>query len=99
MGVEIDFLPDLHLQHDIGLMHVHMGGGICFQDRFADHGIELLGIKGISLVEAPDMHLEALIGIRILAAEERDGLFLQLIRRVHVRYFDGADTDDAEYML
>ena len=65
LGIDIDLVPNLHMQKNIRLMHVHSHFRKSIQDRAAQLHIDLHGIKRIILSGASGRHLKTPVFDRI----------------------------------
>ena len=58
LAVQVRMVADLHVQHMIGLLHVHREGLVRDQDAVADLGVDGGAVQRVTLVGAAAGHLE-----------------------------------------
>ncbi len=96
MGIHGELLPDLDIEHDLGIMDIHLQTGLRLQNGMSHFGVDLQGIHRILLIEPPGMDLKGMLTVRILLIDKIDGLRDQILRGHDFADPDRADAPDSE---
>ena len=96
MGIHGELLPDLDIEHDLGIMDIHLQTGLRLQNGMSHFGVDLQGIHRILLIEPPGMDLKGMLAVRILLIDKIDGLRDQFLRGHDFADPDRADAPDSE---
>ena len=97
VGVDVYFLPDLNVEHDLRIVDVHRQVRTGHEDRLADLLVDAHGIDRVLLVEPSRVYLECrgLVGILFLHKSGRR--FAEFLYGLYRHLLDGADAGNAEH--
>ena len=98
-GININFLSDLNIQQDIGIVHIHLHFRICFQNRFPHIHINGHGILGIILAGTSGCHLKGFVSIRIHICNVLNHGVTKLVEALILHIDHRADAGNTEYLL
>ena len=98
-GVDIDFFTDLNVQHNIGMMYIHLHIGISLQDSFSHIHVDGHGILGVIFPGTSRCHLERLITIGIYFCNVVNHGLTQLLKALILYVHYRADPRNAEDSL
>ena len=99
LGIDIDLLADLHVQHNVGIMNVHRHLRISVQKHLAKVRIDLHGLLWIVLSCAARIHLKGLIFIWIHLVNIVHDALCQLFKALILRIDHWADAGDPKDLL
>ena len=97
VGIDVDLLPDLNVQHDLGLVHIYGQIGAGHEDRLADLLVDTHGIERIFLVQSSCVNLESGLFGRIFLLHESRCRFSELLDGHDRHFLDGADAGNTEH--
>ena len=95
-GIDVYFLTDLDVQHDLRIMYIHCEVGAGREDRFAQLLVDLHGVKRIFLVQPPGVYLESGSFSRILFLHKSSRRVPELLDGDHWSLHDRADAGNTE---
>ena len=99
MGIDIDLLSDLHGDHTVRMMDIHLHPWASVQNRLSQIRVQLHGILRIAFVGAPRENLKGLSpAFRINLCCIADHGLSHGLESLVLHYHDRADSGNAKYM-
>ena len=98
-GVDIDFLTDLDVQHDVGMVYIHLHIGVSIENGFAHIHVDGHGILGVIFPGTSRCHLERLIAIGIYFCNVVNHGLTQLLKALILYVHYRADSGDSKDSL